>query len=64
MSQRGGDGLGSEACEGEWTRPLCRSKPRRQWCDWKGPGDFMGHTCGTLAETWYPKPWIEKQEGK
>jgi hypothetical protein len=23
----------------------CHSKPREEWCDWNGPGDFMGHTC-------------------
>jgi hypothetical protein len=37
-------GLGSEMCETDWEWP-CRAKPMRQWCDWKGPGDFMGHTC-------------------
>ena len=23
----------------------CRSKPQDQWCDSRGPGGFMGHTC-------------------
>jgi hypothetical protein len=23
----------------------CHSKPRSEWCDRYGPGDFMGHTC-------------------
>jgi NTP pyrophosphatase (non-canonical NTP hydrolase) len=23
----------------------CHSKPKAQWCDRFGPGDFMGHTC-------------------
>ena len=28
------------------TVPSChRLKPQDQWCDAKGPGDFMGHTC-------------------
>lgn len=53
-----GQGLGDDASEGE--RPLypCRLKPRRQWCDWNGPGGFMGHTCGSWDDLWYPKPWI------
>jgi hypothetical protein len=25
--------------------PTCHDKPRDQWCDPNGPGDFMGHTC-------------------
>ena len=24
----------------------CHQKPKKDWCDHKGPGDFMGHTCG------------------
>lgn len=28
----------------------CHSKPKDQWCDRHGPGDFMGHTCNI------PKP--------
>ena len=24
----------------------CHSLPKEKWCDWRGPGDFMGHTCG------------------
>lgn len=27
--------------------PACRSKPQDEWCDRKGTGGFMGHTCGT-----------------
>lgn len=23
----------------------CHQKPKEQWCDRRGPGDFMGHTC-------------------
>lgn len=23
----------------------CHALPREQWCDYKGSGDFMGHTC-------------------
>lgn len=52
-------GLGDEASEEVWERPLippCHSRPHRQWCDWDGPGGFMGHTC---YELWYPLPWIE-----
>ena len=25
--------------------PYCHSRPKDQWCDNKGPGGFMGHTC-------------------
>lgn len=29
----------------------CRSKPKKEWCDWNGKkissGGFMGHSCGT-----------------
>jgi MerR HTH family regulatory protein len=25
--------------------PPCHKLPHSQWCDRKGPGDFMGHTC-------------------
>ena len=28
---------------GNW--PPCHAKPREQWCDRDGPGEFMGHTC-------------------
>ena len=24
----------------------CHQKPKKDWCDHKGLGDFMGHTCG------------------
>lgn len=24
----------------------CHSKPKEEWCDYKGKGGFMGHTCG------------------
>lgn len=26
--------------------PPCHKLPKSQWCDRKGLGDFMGHTCG------------------
>jgi len=26
----------------------CRQKPKDEWCDYQGQGDFMGHTCGGL----------------
>ena len=25
--------------------PYCRTLPYAEWCDVKGRGDFMGHTC-------------------
>lgn len=28
----------------------CHALPVDQWCDNRGPGDFMGHTCGPPAE--------------
>jgi hypothetical protein len=28
--------------EFEWP---CHRRSREYWCDWDGPGDFMGHTC-------------------
>ena len=24
----------------------CHKLPKEQWCDYKGQGGFMGHTCG------------------
>jgi hypothetical protein len=27
----------------------CHSKPKSEWCDRDGLGDFMGHTCRTMA---------------
>ena len=34
------------------TMPSChRLKPQDQWCDAKGPGGFMGHTCVQLPMT-------------
>lgn len=36
----------------------CHARDRKDWCDWDGPGGFMGHTCipqpiplGITAET-------------
>lgn len=23
----------------------CRKREQKYWCDYRGPGDFMGHTC-------------------
>lgn len=31
------------------TKWPCHSKPKAEWCDRHGPGDFMGHTCRTIA---------------
>lgn len=28
----------------------CHALPVEQWCDNRGPGDFMGHTCGPPPE--------------
>jgi len=33
---------GAPAVKENWP---CRKLPRAQWCDSKGPGGFMGHTC-------------------
>lgn|ERR1017187_2582987 len=32
------------------TEPPCHSRPKNQWCDSKGPGGFLGHTCMVRSE--------------
>jgi hypothetical protein len=37
-------------------QPPCHALDKDKWCDRNGPGDFMGHTCWPVPETFHEPP--------